>query len=99
VTDSVGFIWGDPPEASRGRGAPKGSKNRDWITFLWPLVLRPGEWARVEVGPFGRVNGMQRNIMARAYRLPPGTWEAVSRRLDSGESGLWVRYTPEEVTP
>jgi hypothetical protein len=93
-------MWGDPPEAHKHhRGAPKGKPNRDWLTFLWPLVLRPGEWARVDVGPISRINGMRAKIVAGQIRLPPGTWEAVSRTLESGESGLWVRYTPEEVTP
>lgn len=67
---------------------------------LTPLMAHPGRWARVAVHS-------QRNALnqtARAlktdqptkYRVPPGKWDAVTRRLYEGDAqgqfALFVRY-------
>lgn len=98
------LVWQEPPPNRR---------NAKWAEALRPLMAQPGRWARIMTVPSRRLashyasainhNARYRNKPASRIVIPPGRWEAVTRRLYEGEEqgwfGLFVRYLgPEEET-
>jgi hypothetical protein len=78
---------------------PKGRKQTStnvWHQRLWPLLSRPGEWARIH--EFKSVQAASSMVFALRTRLsvPAGRWDFASRSVD-GRHYLYARYWPADA--
>ena len=85
------ITWQDPPAPANGPGSG-GSMQQ----FAEALKENPGEWALDPTGPFknqpnvSNINGGR----LKAF-LPAGSFEAVGRKREDGQSDRYVRYVGE----
>lgn len=85
------IVWSDPPER-------RATATRVWDPILTPLMERPGQWARIKVGPPGIMYSTAGNLRNGSIRIPgdnPAHWEFAARKLDDDTAGLWARYIGE----
>ena len=95
MTDDI--VWEEPPTREH-----KGGPTNKWIPILEPLMKHPKRWARVEITWDKQAHAIARNLRRAvggkgSYRIPPGKWEFVARRLPTeispeGKYGIYARY-------
>jgi len=90
--------WEDPPPSEyHGLGAP-----RKWMPRLEPLMAEPGRWALVAEGLKTRLASKivwaLRSGEHGTLALPPGRWDATSRKQEDGTHRIYAVYLGE-TTP
>lgn len=87
------IVWSDPPRRGGGNGrAPK------YTDHVRQLRERPGEWACIIRNPSARtaysIATSIRRSKAYAVLARPGSFQAINRKTESGDYGVWVRWVP-----
>lgn len=81
--------WEDP-----SAGGPVG--RHKWLAVLEPLQAHPKRWARVrDYRSSTQAYSIAANLRTRKTYAPPGNWEFLARRVDSGTWAVYARYLGE----
>lgn len=100
--DGVKTVRWEEPKSAR-----VGADSKLWVERLAPLMECPGRWARVAVFVSGESARSTAVHIKRPHnstlRVPPGQWEAVSRKLyegdDQGKYAIYARYLGPNESP
>lgn len=87
------IIWETPPAR-----LVLGRKGKYW-PILQAIKQRPNEWGRIAtLATMTRATNLAHSLRSgKSYAVlaQPGRFDAVSRRIDAGSVGVWVRWVPK----
>lgn len=91
MSKQEGIKWEDPP--------PPPSNSGRWVPILEELKKKPGKWARIHVvqgeGALEKAAALASNLRLGRVMMPTGKFQAVHRRMQSGNVGIWARFIEE----